>query len=503
MNNDHLSGPILENPDIALIGGGIMSATLGIMLKQLNPGLTIQIIEALPRVAQESSHAWNNAGTGHAALCELNYTAEDETGTVDISKALRINGQFETSKHFWGYLVEQGMIQDPAAFIRRVPHMSLVRGTENQEFLRKRHAAMVASHLFETMEYTTDHATISEWAPLLTQGRSDDEPIAATRVEAGTDVNYGALTRQLIDHLVSCDGVELALGTKVDKIDREKDGLWTLNLDNKALGKKILRAKFVFIGAGGGALALLQKSGIPEGKGFGGFPVSGQFLVCQDRDIVARHSAKVYGKAAVGAPPMSVPHLDSRVIDGNKMLLFGPYAGFSPKFLKSGSNMDLFYSVRPDNLLPLLAAGRDNMSLTAYLINECRKNHNDRCESLREFYPAAKNDDWKLITAGQRVQIIKKDPKSTGKLQFGTEVVAASDGSLSSVLGASPGASTTVSIILEVLEKCFPQEMASDAWKKQLAEMVPAHGISLAEDEDAHASLHAKAATLLKIAADS
>jgi len=476
-----------------------MSATLGVMLKLLSPALTIQIIEALPRVAEESSHAWNNAGTGHAALCELNYTAEDEAGNIDISKALRINGQFETSKHFWGYLVEQGIIKDPSAFIRRVPHMSLVFGSENQEFLSKRHAAMVTSHLFETMEYTTDHATIAEWAPLLTQGRSAEEPMAATRVEAGTDVNYGALTRQLIGHLTSLDGVELDLETRVANIDREKDGFWKLNLDSKGKGKKTLRAGFVFIGAGGGALPLLQKSGIPEGKGFGGFPVSGQFLVCQNTEIVARHSAKVYGKAAVGAPPMSVPHLDSRVIDGNKVLLFGPYAGFSPKFLKSGSNLDLFCSVKPDNLLPLLAAGRDNMSLTSYLINECRKNHNDRCESLREFFPEAKNDDWKLVPAGQRVQIIKKDPKSTGKLQFGTEVVAASDGSLASVLGASPGASTTASIILEVLEKCFPNEMTSDAWKKRLVEMVPAHGISLAEDRDTHARLHAKVSAQLKI----
>lgn len=494
MNNDHLTGPIPESVDVALIGGGIMSATLGTMLKQLDPALTIQIIEGLSEVAQESSNAMNNAGTGHAALCELNYTPEGPDGSVDISKALSINSRFETSKHFWGYLVEQGIISDPASFIRRVPHMSFVRGRENQEFLRKRHAAMVASHLFETMEYTTDHATIAEWAPLLTRGRPADEPLAATRMEAGTDINYGALSTRLIDHLVSQDGVGLALNTRVRNLSRSGDG-WMLDLG----GGNKLRARFVFIGAGGGALPLLQKSGIPEGKGFGGFPVSGQFLVCTDHEIIEQHGAKVYGKAAVGAPPMSVPHLDSRMINGKRGLMFGPYAGFSPKFLKSGSNLDLFYSVKPDNLLPLLAAGRHNMPLTAYLINECRKNHNDRCESLREFFPEAKNGDWKLITAGQRVQIIKKDPDKTGILQFGTEVVAAADGSLASVLGASPGASTTVSIILEVLEKCFAEKMASDDWKALLAEMVPAYGISLAEDEATHARLHAKAAAQLKL----
>ncbi|VGO22225.1 malate dehydrogenase (quinone) [Pontiella sulfatireligans] len=495
MKNDHDSDPILEAPDVVLIGAGIMSATLGMMLKQLNPALTIQIIEGLPQVAQESSNAWNNAGTGHAALCELNYTPEGADGEIDISKAARINEQFETSKHFWGYLVEQGIITEPSAFVRPCPHMSFVWGAANQDFLRKRHAAMTKSHLFETMKFTTDAAIIEQWAPLLTQGRPSGEALAGTRVEAGTDVNYGALTRHLIDHLVSLDGVQLALDTQVTNIVREKGGRWKIVFG----GHEAVSAGFVFIGGGGGALPLLQKSGIPEGKGFGGFPVSGQFLVCKNPEIVGKHGVKVYGKAAVGAPPMSVPHLDTRIINGNKSLLFGPYAGFSPKYLKTGSNLDLFKSVKPDNLLPMLAAGRDNMPLTQYLINECRKSHEGRCNMLREFFPDAKDEDWKLITAGQRVQIIKKDPRRTGVLQFGTEVVASGDGSLATVLGASPGASTATSIILQVLEQCFPAEMASEDWKKQLAEMVPAFGINLAEDPAAYTALGAKAQTHLKL----
>ncbi|VGO17180.1 Malate:quinone oxidoreductase [Pontiella desulfatans] len=492
MNNDHVSGSIGGRSDVVLIGGGIMSATLGTMLKQLNPELSMQIVEALPRVAQESSNAWNNAGTGHAALCELNYTPEDALGNIDISKAARINEQFETTKHFWGWLAGQGIVADPSSFVRPCPHMSFVWGESNQDFLRKRHAAMEKSHLFETMGFTTDWATIEGWAPLLTEGRPSGESLAATRVEAGTDVNYGSLTKQLIDHLVSLDGVELALDTKVGSIRRTGDG-WKVGL----VGGKSIAARFVFIGAGGGALPLLQKSGIPEGKGFGGFPVSGQFLVCKNQEIVKRHAAKVYGKAAVGAPPMSVPHLDTRVIGGNKSLLFGPYAGFSPKYLKTGSNLDLLKSVKPDNLAPMLAAGRDNMPLTQYLINECRKSHNDRCEMLREFFPDARNDDWTLINAGQRVQIIKKDAERTGSLQFGTEVVASADGSLSTVLGASPGASTAVSIILQVLEKCFPHQMASADWKAQLAAMVPAYGLDLTKDKAAYLDLGGKAATLL------
>ncbi|MDF7823008.1 malate dehydrogenase (quinone) [Pontiellaceae bacterium B12227] len=484
----------MEAPDVTLIGGGIMSATLGTMLNQLNPELSIQILEGLPRVAMESSNAWNNAGTGHAALCELNYTAQAADGSVDISKALKINEQFETSKHFWGWLVDQGIIANPAAFIQPCPHMSFVWGADNVEFLKNRHAAMSANHFFQSMEFTTDLPTLGKWAPLLTFGRDEKDPVAATRVANGTDVNYGELTRQLIENLILNDGVELAVDAKVSNLTRDGEG-WKIQL----AGGKTVRSRFVFIGAGGGALPLLQKSGIPEGKGYGGFPVSGQFLVCSNSDIVEKHGAKVYGKAAVGAPPMSVPHLDTRVIGGHKSLLFGPYAGFSPKYLKSGSNLDLFKSVKPDNLGPMLAAGRDNMPLTKYLINECRKSHNDRCESLREFFPEAENVDWKLINAGQRVQIIKRDAERTGKLQFGTEVVSSADGSLSTVLGASPGASTAVSIILQVLEKCFPQEMISNDWKEALAQMVPAYGLQLTQDVAAHAELGSKAAKLLKL----
>ena len=494
MKSDHLSQTILTNPDIVLIGGGIMSATLGIMLRRLNPELTIQIIEGLPDVASESSNAWNNAGTGHAALCELNYTPQAADGSVDISKAVEINEQFETSKHFWGYLVEQGVLDDPQRFIRSCPHMSFVWGEENVEFLRKRHAAMIRSHFFQQMEFSTDLPTIGRWAPLLLEGRTSNEPLAATCEPNGTDVNFGTLTLELIKHLKTLDGVKLALNTTVTNLT-QKTGGWSVSL----AGGKTIQAGFVFIGGGGGALPLLQKSGIPEGKGFGGFPVSGQFLVCENQAIVEQHGAKVYGKAAVGAPPMSVPHLDTRVIGDHTSLLFGPYAGFTPKYLKTGSYLDLFKSVKPDNLGPMLAAGRDNMSLTKYLINECRKNHNDRCESLREFFPAAENSDWKLLTAGQRVQIIKKNAERTGMLQFGTEVVAAADGSLATVLGASPGASTAVSIILQVLEKCFPQEMASTAWKTQLAGMIPAYSINLAADEAAYQTLGLKAAGLLQL----
>jgi malate dehydrogenase (quinone) len=495
MKTELISESLFKNPDIVLIGGGIMSATLGTMLKQLNPELTIQIIEALPEVALESSDACNNAGTGHAALCELNYTPETEDGGIDITKAVRINQQFENSKHFWGYLVAQGIIPDPKTFIRPVAHMSFVRGAENQVFLRKRYEAMTQSHLFSSMEFTTDHAAISDWAPLLNQGRPPTEALAATRVQSGTDVDFGALTRGMINHLITLKGVKLALNTPVKDLRRASDGRWMVKLD----ARKEISARFVFIGAGGDALPLLQKSGIPGGKGYGGFPVSGLFLVCENDEIIGQHAAKVYGKAATGAPPMSVPHLDSRGIDGKKLLLFGPYAGFTPKYLKSGSNLDLLNSVKGDNLMPMLATARDNMNLLTYLVSEVFKSHTARCEKLREFFPAAENPDWRLHTAGQRVQIIKRDPQKTGMLQFGTEVVAAADGSLSALLGASPGASTSPAIALQVLEKCFPEELTSTGWQTQLEDMVPAYKLDLAEDKAAYEELGAKAAARLEL----
>ncbi|MFC4991655.1 malate dehydrogenase (quinone) [Rubritalea tangerina] len=472
-----------NNPDVVLIGGGIMSATLGVMLKQLRPETTIQIIESLPSVALESSHAWNNAGTGHAALCELNYTPQHADGSVTIDKAVKINEQFEQSKQFWAYLVEQGVIDAPEDFIRKVPHMSFVRGEDGVDFLSKRFQAMAEHHFFGEMEYSEDVAEIGKWAPLLSEGRGENEKIAATRVDGGTDIDFGSLTQILINHLVSLDGVSIATETSVRDIDRTSEGGWKVRVrEDGELSSEKIYAKFVFIGAGGGSLKLLQKSGIREGKGFGGFPVSGQFLVCQDEEIIEKHAAKVYGKAAVGAPPMSVPHLDTRVIDGKKSLLFGPYAGFSPKFLKRGSVFDLVASVKPDNLGPMLAVGRDNMTLTEYLYQECVNTHKDRVEVLREFFPDAEEKDWTLVTAGQRVQIIKKDPEVGGKLQFGTEVVASQDGTIAALLGASPGASTSVSIILEVLERCFADEVSSAAWQKGLKEMVSSYGEVLADD---------------------
>jgi malate dehydrogenase (quinone) len=469
--------------DILLVGGGVMSATLGVMLMRLDPSLSIAMVERLDHVADESTDGWNNAGTGHAGYCELNYTPQNADGSVAITRALSINAAFEVSLQLWAHLVAQQALPDSRSFINATPHQSFVWGEDNVAFLHKRHEALSRHHLFEDMQFSDDPAVIRQWMPLIMQNREVKQPVAATRVAYGADVDFGALTHQLVDILRSHANFELMLRHPVTGLRQQQNGRWHVSVQDMAHGKvKTIDAGFVFLGAGGGALPLLQKSGIDEGKGYGGFPVSGQWLVCNNPDIVRQHDSKVYGKAPIGAPPMSVPHLDMRIIDGKPALLFGPYAGFTTKFLKNGSFLDMFRSVRCSNLKPMLAAGLQNMDLTRYLIGEVLQSHEQRMRTLRQFYPQAKNADWSLATAGQRVQIIKKSGKHGGKLEFGTEIVSSADGSLAALLGASPGASTSVPAMIEVIERCFGSRMNSSAWQQQMKAMVPSYGESLVDD---------------------
>lgn len=472
-----------QRADAVLVGGGIVSATLATLLRQLRPDMKILVLERLGDVALESTKAMNNAGTGHAANCELNYTPEKADGSVDITKALNINGAFEVSLQLWASLVEQGIVS-PSEFLTPVPHLSFVWGDANVRFLRTRHAQLSAHPMFQDMAFTEDRGVMLDWMPLVMEEREQKTPLAATRVNRGTDLDFGKLTRMLFAHLERAGNFAIHLNQEVVDLDREGSGAWRVKIKDRETGEgHEVMSPFVFIGAGGGALPLLTKSGIPEGKGYGGFPVSGQWLVCHRPEVVQHHHAKVYGKASVGAPPMSVPHLDTRMIDGKPVLFFGPYAGFTTKFLKKGSLWDMPKAVHFNNLWPLTAAALHNLDLTRYLIEQVMQSPEDRLEALMEFLPTARLEDWDLEIAGQRVQIIKPDPKTGGKLEFGTEVVSAADGSLAALIGASPGASTAAATMVDLIQRCFP-EAKSEAFQATLRKLIPSHGQNLSKDPE-------------------
>lgn len=465
-----------DSPDVLLIGSGVMSATLGVMLKHLDPELSIQLYEAAEEFAQEASNGWHNAGTGHAGICELSYTPDrGDDGEVDVHKAIEIFEQFEHSKQFWGYLARQGVIDDPATFINPVPHISFVYGQEQVDFLRSRHAQMTKHHFFRGMEYTEDRDIIGQWAPLLLEGRDPQEPIACTKLDAGTDVNFGALARHMVNWLDQQPGCSAVMNHRVNDLEELPDGRWKVSIKHLKNGQTFTRtAKFVFIGAGGGSLPLLQKSEIKQAKGFGGFPIGGQWLICKNPQLVEKHRAKVYGMSPGAAPTMAVPHLDLRVIDGKKALLFGPYAAWTTKFLhETGKFTDLFKSVKLDNFASLTKVGLYNLPLVKYLIQQGLQSMETRLGELRNFYPDAKESDWELIDAGIRVQAIKKEDGDAGIVHFGTEVVTNDAATISALLGASPGASVSTNIILQIVKRCFADRLATDQGRDRMRAMVP------------------------------
>ncbi len=474
----------IENPDVILIGSGIMSANLGVMLKELDPSLKIQLYEMTEELAKEASNGWHNAGTGHAGLCELSYTPDyGPDGEVAVGKAIEIFHQFEHSKQFWGYAARQGIIKNTEDFINPVPHLSFVYGQEQVDFLRSRHRGMSTHHFFEEMEYTEDREKIREWAPLILEGR-DDTPLAMTKMKLGTDINYGALSSKLIKWLGEQPDCGYASSHRVTDLTKQ-DGRWQVDITDLNSGKSFTNsAKFVFIGAGGGSLPLLQKSGIKESKGFGGFPIGGQWLICDKPEIVSQHLAKVYGMSPGAAPTMAVPHLDTRIIDGKKALLFGPYAAWTTKFLHiKGSLLDLPTSIRPDNIFSLMKVGLYNIPLVRYLIQQGTQSMDTRMKELKAFFPAAKMSDWELIDAGIRVQAIKKEDGDAGIVHFGTEVLTSEDRSISSLLGASPGASVSAHIILEVIQKCFADRLATDEGRRRMKAMIPSYDEDLTRPE--------------------
>lgn len=491
---------IPTDSDVILIGAGIMSATLGLILKELQPNLKIEIYERLDIAAAESSDAWNNAGTGHSAFCELNYTPEAQDGSISPNKAISIAESFEVSRQFWSYLVQENIVSSPENFIKSIPHMSFVWGEKNVDFLKKRFDTLQANPLFKDMVFSSDFSKLKEWMPLVMEGRENSEKFAATSVSIGTDVNFGELTREIFGYLTKLDGVTIHFHHEVRKLKQLDDKTWRVKVTDLATGQKSKAyTKFVFIGAGGGSLPLLEKANVQEGKGYGGFPVSGQWLKCVNPEVIAKHQAKVYGKASVGAPPMSVPHIDSRMIDGERALLFGPFAGFSTRFLKNGSYSDLPLSIKTDNIIPMIAAGIKNIPLTKYLIEQVRLSPKDRINALKEYVPGAKSKDWVLERAGQRVQVIKKDEKEGGILEFGTEMITTEDGSLSVLLGASPGASTAVSIMVELIAKCFKDQFETPEWQEKLKKMIPSFGHKLNDNPDLLFEIRKETSSVLKL----
>ncbi len=473
------NGAKTTKTDVVLVGAGIMSATLGTLLKLMEPDWSITLIERLDGAAAESSDPWNNAGTGHSALCELNYTPQRADGSIDISKAVHVNEQFQVSRQFWSYAVENGVLPDVRSFLNPIPHVSFVHGADHVDYLKRRHDALVSNPLFASMEYIDDRDEFSRRLPLMAAKRDFSEPVALNWAQDGTDVDFGSLSRQLIGFAAQ-GGMTTLFGHDVRNLHKESDGSWTVKVTNRRTkAKRKINAKFVFVGAGGGALPLLQKSGIAEAKGFGGFPVGGEFLRTDKEALTAAHQAKVYGLPPLGAPPMSVPHLDTRVINGRSWLLFGPFAGWSPKFLKQGKVTDLPFSVKPNNLASMLGVGLTELSLVKYLVGQLLLSEADRVDALREFAPGAVDSDWELDVAGQRVQVIRRKGAG-GVLEFGTTVLAAADGSIAGLLGASPGASTAVPAMLDVMERCFADRYQS--WQPKLKEMIPSLGTELSNE---------------------
>jgi malate dehydrogenase (quinone) len=486
--------------DAVLVGTGIMSATLSALLRRLEPDWSITVIERLDGAAAESSDPWNNAGTGHAGLCELFYTPQLTDGSIDITKAVRVNEQFQVTRQFWAYAAENGMVSDVRGFLNSVPHVSFVQGPQRVDYLRRRRDALAGNPLFARSEWIEDAAEFARRLPYMAAQRSDAEPVALNWADDGTDVDFGALSRQLIGYGVRT-GTSVLFGHEVRNLSRQRDGSWALTVLNRRTNeRRRLAAKFVFVGAGGQALPLLQKSGISEAKGFGGFPVGGRFLRCGNPAITAAHRAKVYGLPAPGAPGMTAAHLDTRIVNNKPWLLFGPFAGWSPRFLKHGRSSDLPRSVTPGNLTTVLGAGLSQLELVRYLIGQLRLSQPTRVAALREFAPSAVDSDWELTTAGQRVQVIRRDKRKGGVLEFDTTVLVAADGSIAGLLGASPGASTAVSAMLGVLQRCFPERY--QAWLPTLKDMVPSLGATLSAEPALFEELHALTTKALQLGPD-
>lgn len=453
--------------NVVIIGAGIMGTTFATLAKELAPELDITILERLDKAGAGNSWAFNNAGTGHEANCELNYTPVDGE-VISVEKALKIHAQFNVAKQFWAYLLKKGAIKNPTSFINPTRHCTLVSESSIEE-LKLRFNEMSAHHFFEGMRYSDDFDEIKSWIPYTMEGRPRHEKMAATIVETGTDVNFGALTEQMAGYATSQLGVKIEYGVHVQRVHRSPAGSWLL--ETRQNGNAVQhRADVLFVGAGGGAFPILKKSHLPFARRFTGFPVGGRFLQAEiTEEQASQYRAKTYGKAEVGAPPMSVPHLDLRVAEGKHYLLFGPFASFKPVLEKGRGFLDYLSSMRLHDIPGLLNVAVEHFPLVKYLVSETFKGEKSMLDSLEKFAPGLSSRfNWQPVEAGQRVQIIKD-----GDLQMGTEIIVSTDKTYGTILGASPGASVSPEVMLRALEQLVPSLCAGESAKEKLKEMFP------------------------------
>ncbi len=467
--------------NVTIIGAGIMGTTFAVLAKELAPELEVTILERLDGPGAGNSWVFNNAGTGHEANCELNYTPVDEE-VISVEKALKIHAQFNVAKQFWAYLVEKGAIKEPKTFINRTKHCTIVSEPSIPE-LKLRYKEMSAHHFFEQMRFSEDFDEIKSWIPFTMEERPRSDKMAATVIETGTDVNFGALTEQMAEYAVNKLGVKIEYGTHVKRVHRSPSGTWLIETHHRGdMLPKQYRADVLFVGAGGGAFPILKKSHLPFARRFTGFPVGGRFLQAPiTAEQAEQYRAKTYGKAKVGAPPMSVPHLDLRVADGQYYLLFGPFASFKPVLERGRGFLDYLKSMRLHDIPSLLNVAIEHFPLVKYLVSETFKGEKSMFEELESFAPGmSKKFDWKPVEAGQRVQIIRD-----GELQMGTEILVNSDKTYGTLLGASPGASVSPEVMLRCLEQLMPDLFSKPEAQAKKKEMFPEDNLqTLSHDAD-------------------
>ncbi|KZX75231.1 malate:quinone oxidoreductase [Oleiphilus sp. HI0009] len=480
--------------DVVIIGAGIMGVTFAHIAKTVDPKLNITILERLDQAAGSNSSVFNNAGTGHEANCELNYTPVDEE-VISVEKALDIHAQFNVAKQYWANLVKNGIIKDPESFIHPTKHCTLVN-EDSINLLHMRYKEMASHHFFDEMKLSEDFDEIQSWIPLTMEGRSRHQKMAATRVDHGTDVNFESITKQLAQHMENEQSADIQYNTHVKRVHKSPSGSWLIECEQNGVAKQV-RADKLFVGAGGGAFPILKASHLPAGRRFSGFPVGGRFLAAEiDKEVAQSYGAKTYGKAAVGAPPMSVPHLDLRVADGKYYLLFGPFATFSPILEKGRGIVEFIRMVHLHDIPNLLNVAREHFPLVTYLFKETFKGESAMLKTLDEFAPGLSNKfNWKVVQAGQRVQIIKD-----GDLQMGTEIVTSEDLSYGTLLGASPGASVSPEVMLRCVKTLFPKIVKKEAAQERLKTLFDETDVDvLIEDADKYREIRNSADKILGI----